>query len=265
MAERAGAGRAVAMPIYTTRTNLLMNTDHLHRGDYTASMSHHFFWPSDEDAIADFATLPDHYKSSAVARLWTAGRGYTPHEMILFRRDLSNARSFVRLANVQFLLPEYRSLEVALPGTGAASVLSEAPIYRHSRGAILVTERGFDTRLTKRTYVGPISPTALQGRVQITDDLTFDSVTTWYWNPFTNDDPAGPNDSVDVWRTEIAELACDHIRNLHNDFTHDGYRVLVSWKQGLAAAPAYLRGSLTRADLLSRSVRGGFTEWRAAS
>jgi len=257
------------MPLYTFRTRLGLDTP-FQRGAPYAEMSHHFTFPNDQAAIDALPGQRDRFKSSAIERRFVVRRGVQAHETVAYRRSLEDRKSWHKVGAISFSLPEWQPQSWSIPITDTPVdphlVTQFAHIWPDSRGAVLVEERGA-SNLRKRTYVGPISPVALVAEFDTLlpdwwpTELGAEHVRLWVPYLVLGDFPhEPPAESLQLWRTDMAELARDHIYDMQEYAAETGgEKVVVSWKHSSISPVIETVAQLGRAELRSRGVQAGTT------
>lgn len=264
------------MPLYTCRVRWQL-TASLQRGAGFAEQTYHFVWADDEAAADAAPTLIEILQSQPVARRMMVQRGDPgAHEFAIFRRDIDEERTWDRVHTEIFSLNEYATVDLNLgpPGVeyGAHVVGTEAPLYPDQRGAVLVRCRTPDPAISRRIYIGPLSPIPyfltvsinaggvdlfeLPGR-QIMHNL----------HPSANDGDDAPVafvDSLDRWKINIANDARDLVGELR-DADHGGNMVVASWRHANTAYIDKIDASLVRAHLRRRGIRAEMTDLYAAT
>jgi hypothetical protein len=238
--------------IYTVRVRLTL-APALTRGSNEAQMVHHFEFTDDAEAIAQAGGVKLAIATGAIASNWFAVRGLEVHLVELYRRDLADARSWVKLAEDTFSLPPLATgVAIPLPAIpGLTVVAQEGLSLAHRRSAVLVVSYGDDATFQNRGYIGPLSPCPIWGQFSW---FGVEFLGAWVANPATGDGAPNLGDEIDYWSPNIYERAADHVVNLASDYMTAGTQVVVSWKREDFSPLAQVRASVVRADLRSRGV-----------
>lgn len=225
------------------------------RGSGWSEMWHHFIWPDDDTAVAEFAELHTAWNDGAITPRWTCMRAdFVQHSLTIFRRDMTTGRA-TNLGEFWFNMPPLREFEtdVRLPkGITAPAVVRQMHQWPSNRTAMMATIESVDPSVRRRIYAGPISPTMLVAKFDL-------GLGDWFVaslvDPETFDQLEAVNGiGLDTWGEDLQDVVLEHIDRLE-ERTPNGSQVVVSWKRGIAAPIAQIRASENRADLLSRSPR----------
>lgn len=248
------------MPLYTVRVRL-QPLPGLRRGANYVEMNHHLEYTDDDAALDGFPTLIQHWNDAGITRCWVVMRGIPVHQISLYRRDISDHTSWVRLAESNFEIGPLFDEEFGFEFNGQDFNirLRECHLFPSARSAILVKEYTIDPAVTRRVYVGPVSPVPLRGDFQFPfagagpiDIGAF--VQTWYASPFSGDYPFIESEDFDVWRPEQVSLARAHVAQVE-DFAGEGVSVVPSWRYGVVHPVLRVKASYVRAELRSRSTQ----------
>lgn len=261
------------MPLYTLRVRMVPQAS-FSRGAGFIEMTHHLHWDDDTQAGDALPNLMKHWSGdvglpefqSAISRRWVVVQDTPVHQMSIYRRDIEDIRTWTPIRHGFFRVPPYNehSTTFNIEGTPIPVVLKANAIYRHTRGAVLVRERTADPAISRRVYVGPISPVCLfiDGADFLPDviaDFGHNAITQW-WNPWTHDAPYNPaEDSVDFWRDEIRDCARDHVHDI-NDEAGGGVRVVPSWLHHAFYPVTLTDASSVRAEIRSRGSEAAMSD-----
>lgn len=240
------------MGLYTVRVRM-QPLPSPNRGAGYCEMTHHLHF--DDDAAAGDAIEPliGAWNDSGIANRWLCVRGVAVHSIDMYRRDITNARSWVHIAAGVFQLSNWQNFEVPveLPGGVTPFEFAVRPIFPHQRGAVLCVENTLDRAIKRRVYVGPISPVAFYNSTL----LGLGNSSSWLPYPVLGDFPLDPEqDTIDLWRSDFRDLAVEHVANIE-DHANDGYSVVPSWKNGTIQSVLQVQGSTVRAEIRSRGLR----------
>lgn len=254
------------MGLYTLRVRMVPQYSNP-RGSGFVEMTHHFAFENDEaatNALHDIVGAFNGWDAigigPAITLRWVVARGEQIHEATMYRRDITNPRTWVRLQQEYFELGDYASKPIGVE-FGSVSVtftFTEKPMFRHAAGAVLVRETTENPQVQRRVYVGPLSPVMLWQDTTLLSELgTLYKII--YPHPEETDGLWDPDEeSIDIWRPKIAEIARDHCANLETR-AGDGYSVVPSWKYGEVLPVLETRASTVRAIIHTRGERGPMT------
>jgi len=249
------------MGLYSVRVRLALDQAES-RGGPTAEMVHHFEWADDDQAGGDFLRLVDAFTDSAIAKHWVCRRGDVPHHSLsLWRRSIESRRSWHYLGETYFALPEWETTSFGFD-LGELSFQfngREAPLWPDSRAAVLVRETSTNPAISRRLYVGPISPVPALGQLSVGlggGQAPIPGAVSWFPNPNTLDPGFDPeSDNLDRWRDKIRDMAAQHAAELDSRLQL-GASVVPSWLHASTPGLHHCQGSSIRAVIRSRGQRG---------
>lgn len=239
------------MPLYTIRARMMVESS-ISRGAPYVEMSHHFEWADDAAAATAFPSFIGAYNNSGIEKRWTCVRGAEVHTLSLFRRNIDVQRFWDHIADLTFSLPEWEegTQSVNIGDVPITLIVRERPLYPHDRGAVLVIEKGTTLTVSRRVYVGPISPVCFHAEIGMTLGLA-----SFVFPSAPADFPHDPDtDRIDIWRGDIRDLARDHVHDL-DAAAGAGHKVIASWSRGIWTAITETAASSVRADVRSRGRR----------
>jgi hypothetical protein len=247
----------VVLMLYTYRVRmipLVIST----RGAPWVEMCHHFEFSDDSHALDSLTPLNNNFRDGELSNRWLVVRSSNVHEGAIYRRDITNRKSWTLIKAENFYLDDQLHFELTTK-IGDAPVeldFAVAPHFPHTRGAVLVRETAESGPVSRTMYVGPVSPVSIWVTVpELIPSLPLVTGALWIDYPGFGDAVYKPNeDTVDVWREQMTSLVRDHVHGLEAQ-THLGIAVVPSWKLENWWPVSKTQASPVRAELRTRSMR----------